>query len=222
MYRIALWGLAVALLNGTASASVVYSNTTTDLLTTLAYTANGFTQIGDQIHLGGTDRIATQATVQFYNNGDEGTFDATLRLFEVGPNSGTPVGAQIGSDVTLSSLIAPATNGLTGFNVTFQLGGVLVSDDLIFTVEIANQGPGVEIIGLDNYGPSPSVGASDSTFAIARNGSGFLQVGLTDENLFFELQAQAVPEPSTFVLTAVALFGLAPVIRRMRAASRRA
>lgn len=136
----------------------------------------------------------------------------------VGPNSGTPVGAQIGSEVALTGLIAPATNGLTGFDVTFLLGGVLVSDDLIFTVEIANQGPGVEIIGLDNYGPSPSVGASDSTFAIARDGSGFLQVGTADENLFFELQAQAVPEPSTFLLTAAALLGLA---RPLRAALRR-
>lgn len=208
---------AIAGLCSNAFGGVVYDNTATDLGTTLAYAVNGYTEIGDQIHLGGTERVASQATVQFFNNGSAGTFDAILRLYMVGPDSGTPVGSQIGPDVSLSSVVAPATNGLTGFNVVFLLSGILLPDDLIFTVEISNQSAGVDILGLDNYGPTPSTGSSDSSFAIARNGSGFLQVLTADENLFFELQANAdvgVPEPSTFALAAAVLAGFAGVRRK--------
>src|SRR5262249_18715123 len=116
----------------------VYSNTTTDTLDTLAYSANGFTEIGDQIHLFGTDRFATRGTVQFYNQGSAGLFDATLRLFAVG----APVGGQIGGDFVLTGISAPGQNV---FNVDFDLAGILVPDNLIFTVSIANQAAGVTI-----------------------------------------------------------------------------
>ena len=62
----------------------IYNNTTTDTGDTLSYAANGFVQIGDQLQLAGTDRLATLARVQFFNDGQAGSFDATLRLFSVG------------------------------------------------------------------------------------------------------------------------------------------
>jgi len=191
-------GLSAGLLLLTAPlhAAIVYSNTTADTGDTLVYAANGFTQIGDQIQLAGTARVATSATVQFFSDGLAGTFDATLRLFNVG----SPVGAQIGPNFIQTGIAAPANDVL---NVTFTLPNILVPDSLIFTVSVANLSAGVDIAGVDMFEP-PFPGSSDNTFAIANNGSGFVQTGTQNENVFFELQANT-PEPSTFVLGAAAV-----------------
>ena len=152
-----------------AFGSVVYNNTTTDTFDNLAYAVNGFTQVGDQIHLAGTDRQASLATVQFYNNGTIGTFNAILRLFAVG----APVGAQIGSNFVNNAISAPAGDV---FNVSFILLSLLtpLPDDLIFTVSISSQSAGVDIIGLEYYLTS-SAGTSNSAFSIANNGTSFIQ-----------------------------------------------
>ncbi len=194
------------LVSAHAFGSTIYSNTTTDTLDTIVYAGNGFTQIGDQIQLAGTDRLATLATVQFYNSGTAGTFDATLRLFGVG----APVGSQIGPDFVLTGISVPASDVL---NVTFGLPYLLVPDGLIFTVSAANPSSGVDILGLDMFEP-PTVGSSDNTFAIANDGSGFIQTGTTNEDVFFELEATAVPEPATWVLFGSALLALGLVRRR--------
>lgn len=192
----------LALFGGTARAAIVYSNITTDRGDTLAYAVNGFTQIGDTITLAGTDRYATQATVQFFNAGtNSGTFSATLRLF----NIGSPVGSQIGTDYVLDLIAAPLS-GQTGFNVAFTVPGVLVPDDLIFTVSVSNQSSGVNILGLDYYEP-PTIGSSNSATAIANTGASFITASST-YNLFFELQAETVPEPATIGISAAALAGL--------------
>jgi uncharacterized protein (TIGR03382 family) len=204
----ALWHQVAVLLLVSASAfggSIVYSNTTTDTLDTLAYAANGFTQIGDQIQLAGADRLATLATVQFFSNGSAGTFDATLRLFNVG----SPVGSKIGPDFLLTGILAPAGDVV---NAGFSLPSVLVPSNLIFTVLVSNLSTGVDIVGLDMFEP-PTVGSSDNTFAIANNGTNFIQTGTVNENVFFELQATSVPEPAT-ISVAVGLFALALLRRR--------
>jgi hypothetical protein len=191
--------------------SIIYSNTTTDTLDTLAYAANGFTQIGDQIQLAGTDRLATLATIQFFNLGSAGTFDATLRLFNVG----FPVGAQIGSNFVITGVSAPANDV---FNVSFTLPNIAVPDSLIFTASIANLAAGVDIIGLDMFEP-PTIGSSDNTFAIANNGTTFSQVATSNENVFFELQAAqaaSAPEPAAMGVAGLGLLGLVALRRRSR------
>jgi hypothetical protein len=66
-----------------AEAVLVYSNTTTDTFNTLLYSTGPFTEIGDQITLAGTERLAQSAQVLFFSVGSaSGTFDATLRLYE--------------------------------------------------------------------------------------------------------------------------------------------
>ena len=191
--------------------TIVYSNTTTDTGDTLAYAQNGYTQIGDRIQLSGTDRLATLATVQLFNLGLSGTFDATLRLFNVG----APVGTQIGSDIVQTGIVVPAGDV---FNVAFVLPSLLVPDSLIFTVSAANSSSGVDIIGLDMFEP-PTVGSSDNTFAIANDGTNFVQAATASENVFFELQATSpasIPEPMTTALAGSALLAL--VLLRRRAA----
>jgi len=198
-----------------AHAGVVYSNISTDTLQTLAYAANGFTEIGDQITLGGTERYATLATVQFYNNGSAGLFNATLGLF----NIGSPVGSQIGSDFVTTSISAPAGDV---FNVSFSLGSILVPDNLIFAVSVSNQDAGLDLIGLNLFEP-PTIGSSDNSFAIAHNGSTFVQASTNNANVFFELQADTAPpppgtpEPATIGFAGTALAALVYARRRFRA-----
>ena len=200
--------------------SIVYSNTntTSDIGESFSFIVNGFTQVGDQIQLAGTDRVATQAKVEFFNLGDSGTVDATLRLFNVG----TPVGSQIGSGIVLTGISAP---GGSEFDATFALPNLMVPDNLIFTLSIANQSAGVNVDGPELYNP-PTIGSSDNTFAIGYNGTTFSQVMLPDSsNVFFELDAtsssQAAPEPATLGQMASSLIGLAAFARmRTRKAGR--
>lgn len=211
MRRFALNLAALLSLAGAqAFGSIVYQNTTTDTLDTLPYGANIFTQIGDQIHLGGTDRLATRATVQFYNGiFGGGTFDATLRLFNVGPNAGNPVGSQIGPSILLTGITAASLNS---FNVVFNLLPVVLPNDLVFTISVSNQSAGVDIVGLNMFEP-PGIGSSDNSFSIANDGTNFIQVPTPmPENVF--LQLEATPEPATIGLTGSFLLGLALFRRR--------
>ena len=101
-------------------------------------------------------------------------------------------------------------------NVPFSLGNLLVPDNLIFLVSIANQSAGVDIVGLDMFEP-PGPGSSDPSFAIANNGSSFVQAPTTNEDVFFQLQASApaaTPEPVTAGIAGAGLLGLMLLRRR--------
>lgn len=193
----------VIAVSATGMAATVYSNTTTDTGDTLAYSANGFTQIGDQIQLAGTQRLATQATVQFFNDGTTGTFDATLRFFNVG----APVGSQIGSNFVVTGISINANDIL---DESWVLPGLLVPDNLIFTVSVANESAGVDIVGLDMFEP-PTIGSSDPTFAIANDGTNFVKAPTANEDVFFDLEAtssSAAPEPATLGFAALGLLAV--------------
>jgi hypothetical protein len=204
--------LAVACVIPIFGSTAVFLNTTTDTADTLIYSNLFVTQFGDQIHLAGTERVATFALVQLFNQGDAGTADVTLRLFNVG----APVGGQIGPDFVQTGV---AVSGVT--NVGFNLPNLAVPDDLIFTVSFGNQIGGVNIVGLDMFEP-PTVGSSDNTFAIGFDGTSFgtySTIGFDsslNENVFFELDANS-PEPGTLGLVAAAL-GIAAVVRRRKLA----
>jgi hypothetical protein len=204
--------LAVACAIPIFGSTAVFLNTTTDTGTTIAYSTKGVTQFGDQIHLAVTERVATFALVQLFNQGDAGTADVTLRLFNVG----APVGGQIGPDFVQTGV---AVSGVT--NVGFNLPNLAVPDDLIFTVSFANQLGGVNIVGLDMFEP-PTVGSSDNTFGIGFDGTNFNTYPTNgfdsslNENVFFELDANS-PEPGTLGLVAAAL-GIAAVVRRRKLA----
>ena len=178
-----------------AHGGTVYSDTLNDTLNVLAY-AGSFTQLGDQVSLlPGNFRIATQATVEVFKAGGAGTFDVTLRLFNVG----SPVGSQIGGDFVRSGVAAPSGDIV---DILFTLPNIVVPDNLIFTIAISNSTSGVSIVGPELYDP-PTVGTSDPAFAIGNDGSSFVQVG-TEDNVFFDLQANS-PEPSTLALAAAVL-----------------
>jgi PEP-CTERM motif len=196
------------LLGMSAWGTPVYVNTLNDTTeTTVCCTTNGFTQLGDQIHLAGTERSATQATVQVFSDGDSGTFDATLRFFLVG----SPVGSQIGAAFLLTGVVAPANSEV---NITFALGGLILPDDVIFTLEVGNFGGGADILGVDMF-QGPTVGSSDPSFAIGYDGSTFSHIGTFNEDVYFDLEADQVPTPEPATIGIVGA-GLALLLLRRR------
>lgn len=208
---LALFGSAAA-----TAANIVYSNTTTDTIDTVLYSLGPYAELGDQIHLAGTDRTATLAVAQFYNIGAAGTFDAILRLYDVG----SPVGSQIGSSVTVTGISAPGgcpgACPANGFNVNFVLN-TTVPTDLIFTLAIANASMGTDI-GVEMFEP-PGTGTSNNQFMIGRQGGIFSQLATLSENVFFELDAitaSGVPEPSAFVMLGCGLVCLLAARKRLR------
>jgi hypothetical protein len=193
-YLLTALALAIASVSG-ASAATVYGNTTTDTFNTVFYSTGSYEQIGDLVTLGGVDRVLTAAYVQFFNNGDAGTFSAILRFW----NLGAPVGTQIGGDYQVDETSIDALSVLT---VPFSLPSLLVPDSLIFSVQIFNTTAGMDL-GLNFFDP-PTVGSSGNTALIVKDES--FQTSITPEglgNLYLGLDATSgapetsTPEPST-------------------------
>lgn len=174
-----------------APAGVIYDNSANDIGQSFFW-SSGWDELGDQITLGGTDRSVTSAQLQLFNLGAAGTFDATLRFYNVG----SPVGSGLG-EFTLTTLAAPDFSTTGGvFNLTFSTGGVTLPDDVIFTLAVFNQSSGVDL-GLNLFDP-PVFGSSDSGFAIRRQGTSFSLESGADLNYYLVLDASsgaAVPEP---------------------------
>jgi hypothetical protein len=182
-----------------SDAAFVYDNTTNDSLFALTYSSTSSTELGDQITLAGTERLAQKASVLFYNAIDgPGMFDATLRVYEVG----SPVGTQIGGSFMINDIAI----GSTGFAlVDFSLGGLLLPDEVIFTLSV-DQPMGLDV-GLNVFDP-PTIGSSSDTFFIANDGVSFNQEtfgGSAPDNLYFSLDATAIPESAPWPLAAACL-----------------
>jgi hypothetical protein len=191
-----------AMTAGFASADILYDNTHHDQGDTLFYSSGNYLEIGDQVYLGASQWLLESATLQLFNDGTAGTFDATLRFYEVGLPD-TPVGAMIGSPVWLPGQSAPS---LSAFNLTFGLPGIAVPGQFIVTLAASNVTVGADL-GLDLFDP-PVVGASDNTFLITRDAGGFSRTGTAynDANMFLVVEGETgVPEPSTGYLAAGAI-----------------
>ncbi|MBN8730413.1 MAG: hypothetical protein J0L64_07735 [Acidobacteria bacterium] len=197
---------ALALFSGltfaTAQAAIVYDNTVSDSGQTIFFGEGPYSEIGDSIVLGGSERRLTDATVQFYNSGGEGTFDATLRFYL----AGVPVGAPWGGDYTAFGILAPEFGV---FDVTFSnLALDFPANDLVFTISIANA-DSVLYLGLNLFDPPFSPGTSDTGFLIVADDQGQFSAPSAGDNSnpYFQLQAESagtstVPEPNTWALAA--------------------
>lgn len=203
---------AIALLAGVAmgpvKAAIVYDNTVNDPSETIFFSEGSYSEIGDSIQLSGTERRLTDATVQFFNLGGEGTFDATLQFYL----AGVPVGAPWGGGYTATGILAPELNV---FEVTFSnLALDFPSSDLVFTISIANADSELDL-GLNLFDPPFSPGASDNRFLIVADQQGQFSAPAagTNSNPFFRLEAEsgsaAIPEPATGGLTVLAFLMLA-------------
>lgn len=133
-----------------------------------------------------------------------------MRFFAVGP----PV-SQIGGTFTVTGI--PIVSGNT-VNVTWNnLGGLVLPDNVIFTVSIAILTGGVDV-GLDLFEPPTPPGSSSNQFYITYDGSTYSQTsqGNSQDNIYFSLDAStvAVPEPATMLLTLLGIPALALLRRR--------
>lgn len=198
-----LWA---ALSVGSSHAATIYQNTTNDTLNTIFFSVGAYSQIGDSITLGGTDRFLTTARVQFYNNGSSGTFTATLNFWDASGVGLLPP-SPIGSSYTSSG---NSINSLDILDVTFSLPYLLAPNNLIFTVAVSNQTSGLDL-GLNLFEP-PTVGTSNNAAIITRVASNNFVAETTAAglgNLYLQLDAAAeVPEPATITMAAAALLAL--------------
>ena len=172
----------------------LYSNASTDLLNTAVYGGNGYSEIGDQVHLVSPAWL-TDLTVQFYAIGADATFDAVLRFYNVG----SPVGSQIGGAFTLAGISIGA--GLSQ-DVTFSnLGFLLVPQDLIATLSVENVTGGGDV-GINLFDP-PTVGTSSNGFFFANDGTGLAQVSSETnmDNLYLVIGGESTPEPAVEGIT---------------------
>ena len=215
-----LFLLLAAIGASTLNAATIYSNTTTDTGSTLQYSSNGFTGIGDQITLGGSERFATQATTQFFNLlSTAGTFNATLSLYSVGVNPavvGSLLGRYTVSNIAIGGfdINNPNTSGTT--TVTFSGLNVTVPTNLIFVLSVSSVVRAN--LGLTLFDP-PTVGSSNNGFFISATGNTFAVVpgdpGFANVNFSLTATAQqATPEPATLSVVAGGLAGLALLRRR--------
>lgn len=203
---------AAAIFGPPASAATVYNNTSIDTFVTYFYSPSGTEQIGDIVTLGGTERLLTAVSVQFFNSSaTSGSFDATLRFYDSAV--GGPVGAQIGSSYAST---ANAINGQDIRTVAFTNLGLEVPSTFAFTVQVLNAGS--LNLGLNAFDP-PTVGSSVNT-SLVTGTAGSLTVASTGAglgNLYFQASAVAVPEPSALWLGSMgALTALHHARRRNR------
>ena len=203
--------LAMTIATSASAATIYYDDTNANPTQGIFFSSGHYDSIGDLIHLASTG-TANQAVVQFVNQGLAfGTFDAQLDIYAY--DSTNLIGAQLGSD------FVAASNSITSggsTNVTFSLGNLAVSQDLVFLVQQLNVSNGLDL-GLSLYDP-PSVGTSDNGFLVVGGGRG--GVGTLDGpsfNVFFQLSAADAPEPSTLVLLAAGVGTLSFLRYRRRA-----
>lgn len=205
---------------GSSFGATIYANATNDQGSTLQYVANGFSGIGDTITVAGTQRLATQATAQFFNLLDTaGTFSATLSLYEVG-TGGAVVGNLLVSktvdNIAISGFdsLNPLTTGVA--TVVFPNLNVTVPTNLIFLLAVSNVVNAD--LGVTLFDP-PTVGSSSNSGFISRTGSTFAAstTGSGVDNVNFTLDAtdlRGVPEPGTLLGAGMVLLVLGIARRR--------
>ena len=191
-----------------SQASIVYDSSTGALLGLQSRDVPGL-QLGDEITIGGTDRVVTEFVVQ-YGTAAGATGNETLRvrfLANDGP-SGEP-----GSLLYDSGALALAPSpSLT----TFTLGGlsVLVPDTITFTFEVAGVGDVFNDAVLLGLAGPPSIGSDDPDMHWnSPDGVTWAQLTEPASILTFNTQITAIPEPATSLLVGMGLLALAARVR---------
>lgn len=209
-------GLSLALAAPLTAQETVYDNSTTDTFLTYFYRDLQTTRLGDVVQLGGTSRLLSDASVQFFNgSGVTGSFTAQLQLYAFDVVAGT-VGPLLHS--ASSGEVTIGVDDEAILTVHFTGLNVLVPDVLAFMVGVSGATTGLDL-GLNVFEP-PTIGSSDHA-RILLDDDGVPVVGLTapgEGNLFFVANARAmpvvVPEPANLVLLGTGVLLLAQVARR--------
>lgn len=209
MKRLVLFAIALSLAP-TAFAGIVYSNTTTDLGTSLSYPGNLIIEAGNHITLAGTERYLNDAVFEVFN-GTPSTINTnvTLRIYDYDVINNTFTGL-------LGSFTAPVSIPSATATVTLDLGYLQVSNDILWTLSFSDPD-----IMLNYYGP-PTIGAAVDTEAWWNYGlgAGLQLVQFPAGGELYNAQFSAslnTPEPASFVLAGAALLALFGFRRGRRA-----
>lgn len=201
MKALSRWLLVLGMASGPAFAQVViFENrpgTSHPISNGVIQGAQGASasSFGDQITLGGADRLITYfaAEVQTVSAAAAFTADVSLRLYNAGPDNtvGTQIGATVvRNDVTVSELTLIEFTGLS----------ILVPDTIVYQVAFENAS--VDSSYQWGVANTPSVGSSDTGFYYLGNGTPF-SVGWEAYSPGIDgnpsVTIAAVPEPETFV-----------------------
>lgn len=194
--------------------SIIYDNTTHSLdnnFPLLPEWENESAEAGDEIWLGGTDRVATNLNLIFnYRGTASGTIDALIRFRNYDESLQGP-----GSVFYESSLTTVQT--LPGLhNLDFDIPNITVPDRFVWTIQLFNRQGSFGELGPAYFNPA-TVGFSDD-FLWQRGGNEWTAYSWgADPYANFGARLTAVPEPAS--LLAIPM-GLA-FLKRRRAACKR-
>lgn len=197
----------------TTFGSVIYDNRVNDLITRFD---PGLSEVGDQIILAGTDRIPVIFSFEYWatnanlgSGGLEGTVLATVRFYaNDGPDfngyatPGTVLWTSVAFPVTATDR---ATLNYDALDLATSLP--LPTSNMTWSVQFTFTDPD-DYAGLDLYSP-PVVGQNYPDYWQRIGGNWQLQTNVPAIN--FGAHLEAVPEPSSVLLLAVAgVLGLLP------------
>ena len=209
-------------LSAPVRATVIYANSTNDLLTRFD---PGTTEVGDEIILAGTERFLTTFTFEFWGvNTDHptyfaGTVDARVRFYV---NNGSPFNgyATPGTEFFDSGwfpITSPTSRSILEFTAgsDFPDGGLLIpTSDMTWSVQFEGMS-GSDSVGVDLYSP-PTVGQNYPDYW-ENNGGWALKTNSAVVAMDFGAWMDAtVPEPSAVSLLILGGLGLLTAAYRLR------
>jgi hypothetical protein len=181
-----------------------------------AYLNPGSQEVGDEVILGGVDRLLSHFTFEYYGLNFSGNEQYQIRFYY---NNGAPIGGGYFEpgvsffDSGLQTLGAPTdpSNRAT-YDLDLSGTGIILPNSFTWSIQFSGiSGP--EVAGVSLYNP-PTTGFSDNDFWL--NNAGAWELHGTNPTAFnFGATITAVPEPSTYVLAILGgICGFALVARR--------
>jgi hypothetical protein len=189
----------------TQGAALVYDNTSTDL--NIRFDPEGV-EVGDQIVLGGTDRIITRFVFQYYGLDFSGDEQARLRFYENDgalSSSDFPMPNTLRYDSGFFSIPQPTSERMSATLtfVDFTLDAVVplagpMPETFTWSVEFLGIAAGEEA-GLDLFSP-PSTGLNWDWYWVNDGGAWTTQMDPGLVPISFGAQIEAIPEPTAIHL----------------------
>lgn len=164
-------------------------------------------EFGDQITLGGTDRVLSSIQFSYFANYAQ-TGGLTFRLYANDGTAGAP------GTVLYTSSPLDILNGGGDVTIPFLSSSDPLPNSLTYTVSFAGSGTA----GLYVPNAAPSVGSSFNDFWVNNGGTWQLNTLTSGDLANFQITVTAVPEPSTVALAALGAAAFLGFAARRRSA----
>lgn len=212
-------------INASLPAATIFNNSINDLTTRFV---TGTAQVGDEIMLAGTDRYLTDFSFEYFaiNTAHPTFFDGTTITAEVrfyqntGPlfNGYSTPGPASFWDSGPFTLTVPTDRSTLVYDIAhsdFPVGGLfLPASDMTWSVQFSGMS-GADSVGVDIYSP-PTVGKEVGDFGDYWDFSGPTLLTNTVSRMDFAARFEAVPEPSTMILSLCGGLGILTLACRLR------